>query len=136
MEIEQRAVMKFHAKLGTSAAKTYEMMQQVYGDDCLSKSRVFGWHKEFREGRESIEGPKRRTCRTPESIQKVRDILADDPNATARVIAEKLNISATTAQTIIVEIVGKRKVCAHGVVDHETKQNPKRYFVFFLQKPN
>lgn len=86
--MEQRAIIKFHAKLGTTASKTYEMLQQVYGDDCLSRSNVFLWHTRFCDGRETLEdddhGGSSRTVRTPEMIQKVRDFIAQDRNAPVR----------------------------------------------------
>jgi len=38
--MEQRAVIKFNAKLGKSAAETFRLTQ-VYGDACLSRSNKF-----------------------------------------------------------------------------------------------
>ena len=34
----QRAVIKFHAKLGKNTSETFWLMQQVYSDDCLSRA--------------------------------------------------------------------------------------------------
>ena len=31
------------------------MMKKVYGDDCLSRSRIHEWLKRFQEGRETLE---------------------------------------------------------------------------------
>ena len=31
------------------------MMKKVYGDDCLSRSRIREWFKRFQEGREALE---------------------------------------------------------------------------------
>ena len=53
--MEQRAVIKFQAKLGKNESETFWLMQQVYGDDCLSRANVFLWHKRFSEGRERLE---------------------------------------------------------------------------------
>ncbi|KAG5310849.1 CYB protein, partial [Acromyrmex insinuator] len=39
--IEQRAVIKFNAKLGKSASETFRSMQQVYGNQCLGLTAVF-----------------------------------------------------------------------------------------------
>ena len=39
--MEQRAVIKFHAKLSKKASETFWLMKQVYGDDCLSEANVF-----------------------------------------------------------------------------------------------
>lgn len=114
-KLEQRAVIKFQAKLGTSATKTFEMMQKVYGDNCLSRGRIFDWHKQFREGRVELEDdyrqPKTRNARTPEMIENIREIITNDPNATTRVIADILGISNSTVQTILTEDLQLRKVC-------------------------
>ena len=53
--MEHRAVIKFHAKLGKNASETFWLIQQVYGDDCLSRANVFLWHKRFLEGRERLD---------------------------------------------------------------------------------
>ena len=31
------------------------MIQEAYGDQALSKTRVFEWHKKFKDGQESLE---------------------------------------------------------------------------------
>ena len=76
--MEQRAVNKFHAKLGKNASETYCLMQQTYGDDSSSGANVFLWHKPFLEGRKRLEDDNREgkpiSARTPEMIEKVRDI--------------------------------------------------------------
>ena len=57
--MEQRAVIKFHAKLAKNASETFWLMQQVYGDDCLSRANVVLSHKRFLEGRERLEDDNR-----------------------------------------------------------------------------
>ena len=57
--MEQRAVIKFAAKLGKNASETFWLMQQVYSDDCLSRGNVFLWHKHFLEGKERLEDDNR-----------------------------------------------------------------------------
>uniref|UniRef100_A0A6P7G1Y0 Protein GVQW3-like n=1 Tax=Diabrotica virgifera virgifera TaxID=50390 RepID=A0A6P7G1Y0_DIAVI len=53
--LEQRVAMKFCAKLGETASETYAKIVKVHGDSALSRAQVFRWHKEFQEGRESVE---------------------------------------------------------------------------------
>ncbi|KAG5316806.1 SETMR methyltransferase, partial [Acromyrmex insinuator] len=76
---EQRAVIKFNAKLGKSASETFRSMQQVYGSQCLGRTAVFEWHKRFLEGRETLQDDKKSgrpiLVRTPEMIEKVRDFI-------------------------------------------------------------
>ena len=50
--VEQRNAVKFCFKLGKSASETFELIKQAYGDDALSRTRDFEWHKVFKEGRE------------------------------------------------------------------------------------
>ena len=84
------AVIKFHAKLGKRPSETFWLMQQVYGDDCLSRANVFLWHKCFLEGRERLEDNNREgrpiSARTPEMIKKVRDFIANDRNASLKMM--------------------------------------------------
>jgi hypothetical protein len=52
--VEQRVNIKFLTKLGKSAAETYNLSTEVYGDHCLSRMQVFKWFKKFKEGREYV----------------------------------------------------------------------------------
>ncbi|EGI63180.1 Mariner Mos1 transposase [Acromyrmex echinatior] len=111
--MEQRAVIKFNAKLGKSASETFRSMQQVYGSQCLDCIAVFEWHKRFLEGRETLEDDKKSgrpiSVRTPEMIEKVRDFVANDRNASLKMMEEALNISRETIRTILHEDLGKTK---------------------------
>jgi len=54
MSFEQRANIKFCFKIGKTFTETFQLMKQVYGDDCLSRSRVHEWFQRFQSGREDI----------------------------------------------------------------------------------
>ncbi|UYV72352.1 hypothetical protein LAZ67_9002754 [Cordylochernes scorpioides] len=109
-EMEQRAVIKFNAKLGRSESKTYILMKQVYGTLCLSKSNVFIWHKRFSDGRNTLEDDKHTgrpsSSKTPESIEKVREFVANNRSASLRMMAEVLHINKETIRTILHEDLG------------------------------
>ena len=79
--------------------KNLRLMQQMYGDDCLSRANFFLWHKHFLEGRERVEDDNREgrliSARTPEMIVKIRDFIANDRNASLRMMEKALNISST-----------------------------------------
>ncbi|UYV64366.1 hypothetical protein LAZ67_3000416 [Cordylochernes scorpioides] len=117
--MEQRAVIKFNAKLGRSASETYILMKQVYGTLCLSKSNVFIWHKRFSDGRNTLEDDKHTgqpsSSKMPESIEKVREFVANNRSASLRMMAEVLHINKETIRTILHEDLGKTKVCAKFV---------------------
>jgi len=45
--IEQRRAIKFYVKLGDSVMETYDKLMKVFGDEVLSRTQVFRWHKNF-----------------------------------------------------------------------------------------
>ena len=51
---EQGVNIKFLIKLKKSATKTFQLFTEVYGENGMSHTRVFEWHKRFSEGRESF----------------------------------------------------------------------------------
>ena len=55
MSIEQRINLKFLVRLGKTPTETFNLLQEVYGDATMSRTRIFEWHKRFREGREDVE---------------------------------------------------------------------------------
>ena len=60
VNVEQRVNVKSCVKLGKSATETYDMLKNVYGDECLSRTQVFEWFKGLkREGKrsETISAP-------------------------------------------------------------------------------
>jgi transposase len=59
MSIEQRANIKFCFKLGKYFTETHQMMKQVYGNDCLSRSTIYEWFNRFKGGREDLNDDER-----------------------------------------------------------------------------
>ena len=55
VSLEQRANLKFLAKLGKTPSESFAMLQQVYGDETMSRTRAFEWHKRFKERLEEVE---------------------------------------------------------------------------------
>ena len=47
---EQRTNLKFLVRLGKTPSQALEMLKQVYGDNTMSRTRVFEWHKRFKKG--------------------------------------------------------------------------------------
>jgi hypothetical protein len=70
---------KFLAKLGKSATEMYNLLMEVYGDECLSHTQVFEWFKRFKKGKGEIEDDSHpgRSCtsRTDANIEKVGGIV-------------------------------------------------------------
>ena len=55
VEIKQCAVVKYCFKIKKTATEAYDLTKQVYGEDSLSRARVFEWYKRFYDGREILE---------------------------------------------------------------------------------
>jgi len=49
----------FCVKLDDSATTTHRKLQQVFGDDAMSRAQAFHWHKMFSEGRTIVEDEQR-----------------------------------------------------------------------------
>jgi hypothetical protein len=47
--MEQRAAIKFCVKLKKTATEMFEMLQIACGEECLSRTSVFEWHKWYTE---------------------------------------------------------------------------------------
>ena len=70
------------AKHGKSGSETLQVLRTAYGDDVLSSSQVFRWHKAFKDERESIEDEQRAgrtsTSRTENNVARVKAVLDGD----------------------------------------------------------
>ena len=55
MSHEQRANLKFLAKLGKTPFESFAMLQQVYGEETMSCTRAFEGHMRFEEGNKEGE---------------------------------------------------------------------------------
>jgi len=52
--MEQHVVMKFLVNEGVKLADMYRRLQAQFGDETLSRSKIFEWCKHFKDGRTSI----------------------------------------------------------------------------------
>ena len=64
----ERVNIKFLVKLKKSATETFQLLTEAYGEDYMSRARVFEWHKRFSEGRESVKDDDR-PCRPRTAVQ-------------------------------------------------------------------
>ena len=110
MSIEQRANIKFCFKLGKTFTKTHQMMKKVYGDDCLSRSRIYEWFKYFQEGREALEDDERlrrpRNVVNEENAKIVREFIKKEAKSSLKYMEFELGISAASTYRILTEIWG------------------------------
>lgn len=113
---EQRINLKFLVKLKKSPTECYKLLQEVYGDNALSRARVFEWCKRFSKGRESTEDDQRPgrpvTVSTPETVTKINQIVRADRRMSIRMIAEVVNADKESVRKILHEELHMKKVCA------------------------
>jgi len=116
---EQRSVIKFNAKIGKNVSDTFQLMQKVYGECCLSRSSVFLWHKRFLDGRQSLEDEKHTgrpiSSRTMDIIEKVHNFIEKNCCASLRLMESSLDINKEAIRSILHDNLGKTKVCAKFV---------------------
>jgi hypothetical protein len=53
--MEQSAATMVCVKLKKTATETFEMLKSAYGEECLSRTSVFEWHKRYKNGQESLQ---------------------------------------------------------------------------------
>ncbi|XP_066105976.1 protein GVQW3 [Saccopteryx bilineata] len=126
--LEQRISIKFCVKLNRSASETHRLLKEAYGNEVMSRARVFDWYKRFKEGREDVRDDARSgrpvTHRTDENIQKVKDLVCSNRQLTVRMMAEQLNLDKETVRLILKENLNMRKVSAE-VLSGILKDDPK-----------
>jgi histone-lysine N-methyltransferase SETMAR len=103
----ERVNIKFLVKMKKSAKETFQLVTEVYGEDCMWRARVFEWHKRFSEGRESLKDDDRpgrpRTAVTDDNIEKVRDEIRKDWRLGVQAIAEEVNLDRESVRRILRE---------------------------------
>jgi hypothetical protein len=125
---EQRVNIKFCVKLGKTATETLQLLHDAYGDEALSRVRVFGWHRPFVLGRVSVKDDTRSgqpsSSRNEDNVVHIRDVIREDCTVTVRMLAYALHINKSTCHQILWEDLGKRKLNARLVL-HALTQDQK-----------
>jgi hypothetical protein len=70
---------KFYVKLGKSASGMLTLLTLKYGEYALKKTRIFEWHRWFKEGQEDVEHDSRsgqpKTQRTDANVDRVQNLV-------------------------------------------------------------
>ncbi|GBN93795.1 Putative uncharacterized protein FLJ37770 [Araneus ventricosus] len=110
--MEQRVNIKFCFKLGKTAPETHEMLVKVYCVDAVSKKYVFEWFRRLRDGKEDVKDEPRSgrppISTTPDNIERVRRMLADDRRLSLRMVAEEMKIGLDSVSNNIHEHLQKQ----------------------------
>jgi len=106
------------------------MLQQAYGEDCLSRTQCYEWYQRFKSGRTSIEDdPKsgRPSSSTGDDhIEKVRSVIRKNRHLTIREVSEEVGTCKSSCHTILTEKLKMLRVAAKSVprlLTEEQKQN-------------
>ncbi|KAL4088708.1 hypothetical protein QTP88_023792 [Uroleucon formosanum] len=134
---EQRVCIKFCHKPGKTATETYQMLLLAYGDETMSRARVFEWFKRFKEGRTTVESDERpSTSRNEEMIQKIRTAIRGNRRLTIMELSNEFQISFGSVQTILTTDLDMRRVAAKFVpklLSGEQKENRKQIATDLLE---
>lgn len=109
---EQRVCIKFCCKLDKSASETYRMIKEAFGEEALSRARIFEWYKRFKKGRDFI-GDNHRSGRPLSShhkIVQVNKVILEDTRQSIRDVCNIVHISYGACQRIIAEELGLRRI--------------------------
>ena len=119
VNFKQRAVIQFLVKSGEKPAEILKKLQAVYGDECMSRTRVFEWAKRFKEGRETVAddpyGGSTCTTRTDENIDRLRTLIMADRRRSLRSLSEELHINKESIRQMLHDELNMRKICAKMV---------------------
>ena len=117
-------------KLNKSATETFALTE-AYGDATLSRTMVFKWHKDFKEGRENVEVDPRSgrpiSSTNDQNVDAVQDVMAKDHRLRVRMIAEEMVLNKNAVHRILTEHLHMRKIRAKLVPKNlsvEQKANP------------
>ena len=115
---EKRICITFCFKIGKTAAETYPLLQQAYGEDATGRTQVFDWFLRFKEGRTSVESDPRSgrpsTSKNEKMIAKVRIIVRNNRRLTVREIADNCGISVGSCDAILTDDL-HMNVCARSL---------------------
>ena len=106
MSVEQRINLKFLVRLRKTPTEALKLLQEVYGDDTMPKTR-------FLSGTEGSKKKERRwkmitsgrpsTSRTNENVEPVKQKVRSDRRLTVRMIADELGKNSERVWRIITE---------------------------------
>ncbi|UYV65929.1 hypothetical protein LAZ67_3005905 [Cordylochernes scorpioides] len=92
------------------------MLNKAFPNDAPKRTTVFEWHSRFKAGRISIEDDPRqgrpKFQRTDENVQKITDLIKENPRTTLLELEQDTGISKTTIGRIVTEDLKLKKTPA------------------------
>ncbi|UYV61631.1 hypothetical protein LAZ67_1005658, partial [Cordylochernes scorpioides] len=115
-KLKQRICIEFCVKLQISATDTFQMLNKAFPNTAPKRTTVFEWHSRFKAGRISIEDDPRQGRptfqRTDENVQKITDLIKENPRTTLLELEQDTGISKTTIGRIVTEDLRLKKTPA------------------------
>ncbi|CAF1452195.1 unnamed protein product, partial [Rotaria sordida] len=120
---------KIRTGLGINAKTICEELTETFGSDAPAYSTLKKWAQRFREGREDVRDDPRSgrpvSVLTDDNIERVRQIIEDDPHSTYDDIMAETSLSYGTIERIIHDCLKMRKVTSCYVV-HQLNDEQKQ----------
>jgi len=95
------------------------MLQQAYGEDCLSRTQCHEWCQRFKSGRTSIEDDPKSgrpsTSTDDDHVEKMLAVIRQNRRLTVREVSEGAGICKTSCHVILTEKRKMRRVAAKFV---------------------
>ena len=114
--MEQRINLKLLVKLKKGPTESLKLFIEVYGEDVMTRTQIFEWHKRFKNGREEVEDDPKSgrpsTSKTDDNIARVKQLVRNDRRLTVRMIGEELGLNRQSVRKILRNDLGVRKVAS------------------------
>jgi ribosomal protein L31 len=145
-ELEEQCVcvcVKFCCKLGKNFTETFQLLNQAYGEDCMSRTQCYVRFKRFKEGRMSVGDnprPGRPTKSTNDDhVARVRAVIRGNCRLTVREVADEVSISIQSCHPVFTDKLQMRRVSAKFVprfLTDNQKENRVEISQELLANPN
>ena len=116
---EQRVCVKVCCKLGKKFTQTFQLLNQAYREDCMSRTQCYDWFKRFKAGRMSVDVDPRpgrpSTSTDDDHVERVRAAIRGNRLSTVREVADEVGISIGPCHQILTEKIQMRSVSAKFV---------------------
>jgi len=103
------------------------MLQQAYGEDCLSRTQCHEWYRRFKSGRRSIENDPKSgrpsTSVDDDHVEKLLAVIRQNRRLTVREVAEKAGICKSSCHLILTDKTENASCCAKFVARQQTRHS-------------
>ncbi|CAF1433346.1 unnamed protein product, partial [Rotaria sp. Silwood1] len=125
-----RYYIKIRAILGIDSKTIFDELTEALGPDAPSYPTVRRWAKRFREGRDLVTDDPRSgrpiSVLTDENVERVRQVIEDDPHSTYDDIMGETDLSRGTIERIIHDRLKMRKVTSRWVAHQLTDEQKQK----------